>query len=965
MAEKKTAKKTAVKKTAAKPASKKAADRSENEKQNENEKLRRQIKELKMQQAKEDTLSYQIMPIVLIFAAVFLIVCYIMPDNMGLVSNIVGLFKGFFAGAMWVIPVSLAVYAMFWQRDYVEDKAVKKLVVHITFIAFCAVLVHLVSGYAELEPEFNPAKLYNMAKEGNSAGVIGGLIGGLLCKLTGFGAWIITIFVLLILLITIFNFTPSDVAQFIKDKTQEVAYEVNLERQKHLEENIERKKGEMIARANEKSIEQEAKDATQLRMRRAYLEDAGETCGSDENELLPKEEIKPVLTKDEPVTSYNNGEGSEAAAVAASVVNMGAFNEVKQAGKNVMDSLSGGFSVSDGQAPDLDSFGESEVSNDVKNVLEATSAPGEETFVNKKTEFAVDEATGEVIDTKENDDADDFSKIFTDDASIAIAGVEAGASVVNGVEAKLTDRIGEGSELGSENEKVPVQPLPKIEEVYNFPPINFLKTDPNPLTFTVTDELKQTSIKLVETLKNFGVKTRIMNICCGPTVTRYELQPEIGVRVRSIANLSDDIALHLAAAGVRIEAPIPGKDAVGIEIPNKTVSTVYLRNLIESSGFENQKSKITVCLGMDVAGSPIYMNIAKMPHMLIAGATGMGKSVCINSFIVSMLYKANPKEVKLILIDPKKVELSIYNGLPHLLVPVVSDPKKAAGSLAWAVNEMERRFLLIEEVGVRDIDTYNEVTKDDPEKEYMPKIVIIIDELADLMMTARDEVETSICRLAQKARAAGMHLVIGTQRPSVDVITGLIKANVPSRIAFTVASQVDSRTIIDVAGAEKLLGRGDMLYAPVGSMKPIRVQGSFVSEKEIENIVEFLKNGKTYEYDADIMESIEREAARCGEKKKGRGASDEFGDESEDKESIIMSDDSILPAIEIAVDSGSVSTSLLQRKLSLGYARAARIVDKLEKLGVVGPFEGSKPRKVLITREEYLEMRMNYEGGDE
>ena len=355
------------------------------------------------------------------------------------------------------------------------------------------------------------------------------------------------------------------------------------------------------------------------------------------------------------------------------------------------------------------------------------------------------------------------------------------------------------------------------------------------------------------------------------------------------------------------------------------------------------------------------MDIAKMPHLLIAGATGMGKSVCINSFIISILYKARPDEVKFILIDPKKVEFNLYKGIPHLLVPVVSDPKKAAGALAWAVSEMERRFALIEEVGVRDIAGYNEITKNDPEKQKMSKIVIIIDELADLMMTARDEVENSICRLAQKARAAGMHIVIGTQRPSVDVITGLIKANIPSRIACTVASQVDSRTIIDISGAEKLIGKGDMLFAPVGCLKPIRVQGAFVSDSEVEAVTDFLKSNCKVEYDKSIIDDIEREAARCGEKKKGKTDS---ADDSASVGNLIDSDDMIMPAIQVAVSAGQLSTSLLQRKLSLGYARAARIVEILEQMGIVSGFEGSKPRRVLITQEQYLEMKMRQDNSE-
>lgn len=879
----------------------------------DNARVRKNIKELKKQRDREDTLTYHIMPGILIFATIFLAVCFLIPEKMGVLRLLVTFLKGLLGGAIWLLPLCLAVEAFYWKQDYTNFKVTKKSIICAFFVLFFGIFLQLTKRSGGIEGTYNPIDLYFDALEGNSAGFFGGFFGNMLYDFTGIGSWIICIFGIILFGFALFNVTPADALVFAKTKIKEKIYNANLAKQEQLREEIRIKneeKKKKLSEAKEKSVAEENEDATVIRKRRAFIEEDSSEDNFTDNNVLPEEEIKPAISDDDepPIVYGANGDENI-------VVDIDAFDRAMEENREMSD-----YTVTNTALPD--------------SVMESSST--------------------------------DLSEIFTNDASIAIAGETSSATVMDGKDSDICERVCEESEkVGMEKEIVDIVPEPSAEETYSFPPINFLQTDPNPLTFTVTDELKQTSIKLVDTLKNFGVKTKIMNICCGPTVTRYELQPEIGVRVRSIANLSDDIALHLAASGVRIEAPIPGKDAVGIEIPNKTVSTVYLRNLIESPSFENQKSKLTVGLGMDVAGSPVYMNIAKMPHLLIAGATGMGKSVCINTFIVSMLYKARPDEVKLILIDPKKVELSIYNGLPHLLVPVVSDPKKAAGSLAWAVNEMERRFLLIEEVGVRDIDTYNEVTRNDPEKEYMPKIVIIIDELADLMMTARDEVETSICRLAQKARAAGMHLVIGTQRPSVDVITGLIKANVPSRIACTVASQVDSRTIIDVSGAEKLLGRGDMLYAPVGSMKPIRVQGSFVSEKEIENIVEFLKNGKKYEYDTDIIESIEREAAKCGEKKKGRASSDSDDLDSDDRDTIISSDDAIMPAIEIAVDSGSISTSLLQRKLSLGYARAARIVDKLEKIGVVGPFEGSKPRKVLITREEYLQMRMNYEGSDE
>lgn len=495
------------------------------------------------------------------------------------------------------------------------------------------------------------------------------------------------------------------------------------------------------------------------------------------------------------------------------------------------------------------------------------------------------------------------------------------------------------------------EPDEAIVTPYVFPPIDMLAPNQNPADTEREKELRETASLLQQTLKSFRVDIEGIQYSRGPTITRYELKPAVGTRVRSIANLVDDIALSLATSGVRIEAPIPNKAAVGIEVPNRVRATVYLRDLIDNEKFTEAKSKLTSCLGMDVGGNPIYFDISKMPHLLIAGATGMGKSVCINSIIISLLYKARPEDVKLILIDPKKVEFNIYKDIPHLYAPIVSDPKKAAGALASAVAEMERRFELIEEVGVRDIGTYNAVTENDPEKEKMPHMVIIIDELADLMMTAPDDVESCICRLAQKARAAGIHIVIGTQRPSVDVITGLIKANIPSRIACTVASQVDSRTIIDIAGAEKLIGRGDMLFAPVGAAKPMRVQGAFVSEAEVEKIVSFIKaNNSAAKYNSDFITSMEENAKNCGMKKGSAMASADAdmsgGDEGGDSK--------FRDAVKLAIEEGKISTSLMQRRLGVGYGRAAKIIDTMEEMGYVSKPDGNKPRRVLITMEEYM-----------
>ena len=516
---------------------------------------------------------------------------------------------------------------------------------------------------------------------------------------------------------------------------------------------------------------------------------------------------------------------------------------------------------------------------------------------------------------------------------------------------------------------IKVEPYPEGENgetSYRFPPLQLLDPSPELDEGDVTNELQTYGQMLVDTLKSFGVQTKIVDISRGPAVTRYELQPAAGVKISKITNLADDIALNLAASGVRIEAPIPGKAAVGIEVANKIVNIVKMRELVESNSFRLAKSKLTVTLGRDIAGQVTLTDLAKMPHLLIAGSTGSGKSVCINSLIISLLYKSTPSEVRFLMVDPKVVELGIYNGIPHLLVPVVTDPRKAAGALNWAVNEMLNRYKIFAQYNVRDLHAYNrmvtanggkppvadgeEIPKDENGQEIklekMPQIVIIIDELADLMMAAPNEVEDSICRLAQMARAAGMHLVIATQRPSVDVITGIIKANIPSRIAFAVSSAVDSRTILDSGGAEKLLGRGDMLFAPVGSPKPVRIQGCFVTDAEIEKVVDFVKKSQQESaYDQNIIEEIEKNAVAESGKNSG-------GDSEKEEDPVLKE------AVKCVVEAGQASTSLLQRRLSVGYARAGRLIDEMEQMGIIGPYAGSKPRQVLITYQQWLEMSM-------
>lgn len=484
---------------------------------------------------------------------------------------------------------------------------------------------------------------------------------------------------------------------------------------------------------------------------------------------------------------------------------------------------------------------------------------------------------------------------------------------------------------------------------YVFPPVSLLQMQRQGIV-DATGEMRENTERLADTLKSFGIEPHIVNVIRGPAITRYELELDRGVKLSKITNLADDIALSLGATGVRISA-IPDKiSVVGIEVPNKSVNTVFAREVIDSAAFRNSKSKISFAVGKDISGNCIVGDIAKLPHMLIAGTTGSGKSVCMNTLILSLLYKSKPDEVKLIMVDPKMVELGVYNGIPHLLIPVVTDPKKAAGALQWTVTEMMRRYRLMSEEGVRDLESYNKAIFNDPEQQPMPQIVVVIDELADLMLVAAKEVEESICRIAQMGRASGIHLVIATQRPSADVITGLMKANIPSRIAFAVSSAMESRIILDTQGAEKLVGKGDMLFAPLGQGKPKRVQGCFITDDEVQAVVNAIKAKSESNYSSDVMEQIEKRAEQGG---KGATSSDV------DKSAASANDgDELLPAaVEVILETGQASVSMLQRRLKLGYARAARIVDEMEERGIVGPFEGAKPRQLLITREQWEQMQ--------
>ncbi|MBQ3693108.1 MAG: DNA translocase FtsK, partial [Clostridia bacterium] len=603
-------------------------------------------------------------------------------------------------------------------------------------------------------------------------------------------------------------------------------------------------------------------------------------------------------------------------------------------------------------------------------------SPMEDTHRHKKSEENVTSEDDEIslVKAEENipDDLSDdeiFDELFDEEfMDIKESEHTAVARVAEDISrSKNNPRKSEPDQKQYDPQTVPVEENAgaalRSKKSYQYPP-TVLLSEGKKSNVNYDTELKENAKKLIDTLESFSVKAKIVGYSRGPSITRYEIQPAPGVKISKITNLSDDIALNLAADGVRMEAPIPGKPAIGIEIPNKNITSVSIRELLESDEFnKNKKTKKLECvLGKDVAGKIIITDLAKMPHLLIAGTTGSGKSVCVNSILMSILFRASPDEVKMILIDPKLVEFSKYKGIPHLLIPVVSDAKKAAGALNWAVNEMEERYKEFSLYNVKDIDSYNKMvdknlatmTEEELEEESngevvngefippkakkkMPKIVIAIDELADLMMVAPGEVEESICRLAQKARAAGMHLVIATQRPSVNVITGVIKANIPSRISLKVASYVDSKTILDTGGGEKLIGRGDMLYSPVGAPKPIRVQGGFSSDDDIEAVTDFIKGHSTSDYDEEVTEQIEQISEHLGTK---------GGKDTPENDDIDDSDPMLEEAIKLVVDAGQASTSLLQRRLRLGYARAGRLIDTMEQMGIVGPHEGSKSRKV-------------------
>lgn len=929
-------------------------------------------------------IPYMLFVLTLFFSACF--ICVGLVDAGGAVGVIGRALNNFFCGLFgwpaFLMPLVLINLAVFW-RKYVDMGLVPlKLSFSLLILLVTSTLVHVVTINSLGSEGYDVAALWRDGIVLRGGGVLGGLLGELSYRALGLlGSLIILIPMIGVLLMFLFGTTPRGIWLYLRYKAKVIA-ERRQQRREAMENDetvIARRQAREDRERERRELRQREKEKTKRRhelLRRKSDTDDDESVFSEDHEVVvgnraqktPREGSIPIPDDDSgsKQTSDNSvpTEGSiplrpvdpeptppptptpEPVPVAPAVNSTTAAAEKPTDGKpsgkktQVIEPVRRGSG-----SVYVDSLEKDPDYNDLNAIINgaANPAPGGKSASTDRSanaadqvDTATDTATVGSIPVPPANTAS-TKKAKTDEATVETMGM-------------ITDTDDISDLIAADDE----EPISEQQTEYIFPPIDLLAKDPG-TSDDFADELQDNAKRLMDTLRSFNVRIKEINYSRGPTITRYELKPDDGVRIRSIANLVDDIALSLATAGVRIEAPIPGKSAVGVEVPNKHQATVYLRTLVESPTFAESASRLTVCLGEDVAGKPIYFNIDKMPHLLIAGATGMGKSVCINSIIISILYKAKPDEVKLILVDPKKVEFNIYKDIPHLYVPVVSDPKKAAGVLATAVAEMERRFELIESVNVRDINNYNKLAEGDPDIEPLPRIVIVIDELADLMMTASDDVETAICRLAQKARAAGIHLIIGTQRPSVDVITGLIKANIPSRIACKVSSQVDSRTIIDIGGAEKLIGRGDMLFAPVGAMKPLRVQGAFVGDMEVENIVEFIKqNNSEAHYDDEFIRRIEEEAAKCGNKKGGGSAAANI--EDVDGEGV---DPKLRDAIELAIESGKISTSLMQRRLEIGYGRAAKILDQMEKLGYISAPDGNKPRRVLITKEQFMEKVIN------
>lgn len=832
---------------------------------------------------------------------------------------------GVFGHCAILLPLLLLNAAIFWKR-WVERRAqTSKLVFSLLFLLLVSAFLHVIyltGNRADLGAD--SARLVELGNLSYAGGFLGGWIGYFLVRFLNFiGSYIVLIACLPVLALLLWDFSPRRLIEKIKlrkelrsDRVPSMSEQEAEAAGYHIK--LKEKMGALVALGKQENADESPVVAE---------EDAAETDESGKK-------LAPM-----PLPKLKNGETVTEESTAETLVPIA---EPEPQPADIAEPAEGKYDDVDAIFPRF-----VEGKNGKKTLL-VTSDPAE-VFVKDLFDEPAPEHRPLPPEVPLEGGNVDTTPLRTATVEPEKKEPAADSDILSMPTVRKAD-LGNIHLESSEDELV--EPIEMEEKPYVFPPVSYLHVAEE-LTEENEEEIHQTMQDLMETFKSFKVNIKEINYSCGPTVTRYEVTPGTGVRVKTITGLAEDIALSLATSGVRMEGNIPGKNAVGVEVPNKHRATVYLRGLIESEKFIESKSRLTACLGADIAGHPVIFDIASMPHLLIAGTTGSGKSVCINSIILSLLYKARPDEVKLVLIDPKKVEFSVYRNIPHLLAPIITTPKDAAGALQAAAEEMDRRYEVFSEYEVQNLKQYYNLVQNDPELPFLPQIVIVIDELADLMMTASNEVELTIVRIAQKARAAGIHLIVGTQRPSVDVVTGLIKANIPSRIAFTVSSQVDSRTILDMMGAEKLTGKGDMLFSPIGATSLARVQGTFVSDEELRDICDFIRTTNGYAvYDENFIKNLKELAARCGAKK-GQTASDGEG-ESEGE-----SDAKYTDAVRVAIEAKKVSTSLLQRKLQIGYSRAAKIIDRMESEGIVSPPDGAKPRSVLITPEEYMNRFVN------
>ena len=910
----------------------------------------------------------RLMPYIL--AVLFVLMLFTLVGGLAFSKVLYGLFS---KHASYFILIFILYHALMWYHDTKRKICTRRVCCSLVIVIAVSMIQHLASDYIfktvdGVNVTTPITELYTLGTELKGGGAIGGGLCGLLVSLVGKGFTLAIILVILaFMFLQMFNITPASIFKRIFKNRIEEKRAIKERERKRAQLAKKHKKfivfdddeDTMVAPAIDERI-LEAMNEPELDDENDYIEESepeSEPQRQDSFEIErrpvteqtykqpiqrsaspyrfspePKTESQPVNQQSEP--TFNTGDF---------VLNAPAYK------------VSSSTDFDDKYSNDYDDFEQEEVVTPISyeptpQRTEFTSAPSSqpidvtpvakpsvepEPVVTAPTPTPLPKVESNPVMRDEKEEPAEkkslFSSLFKREKPVE-------------------------EEKPKDEPKVKEIPKPKKDKKkkHIFPPIDFFEVkNQDEDSEAVNEELQEKARIIVDTLKSFNAGTKSIEATRGPTVTRYELVPEAGVRVRSIANLVDDIALNLAASGIRMECPIPGKSAVGIEVPNDITSMVYLRSLLEDPKFKQAKSPVTCAVGKSIAGENVYIDIAKMPHLLVAGATGMGKSVCINALLISLLYKASPDDLRLILIDPKRVEFSPYNGIPHLLVPVVCDVKKSIGTLQWAVTEMERRFEILEASCVRDIGEYNDrVDRGTIDADKFARIVIVIDELYDLKMQV-PEIDDYIIRLTQKARAAGIHVIIGTQRPSVDVITGVIKANIPSRIAFRVPAQVDSRTILDEVGAEKLVARGDMLLKPVGALKPIRVQGAFITDDERERVTNFLKENSSENYDEEVISMIESNAAKL---QKAEKKSDMDGDGSEGNGSDL--DEKFYAALEIATDMGKISSSYLQRKLNLGFQRAARIIDQMEALGYIGEANGSKPRDVLITKQDFQELMM-------